>query len=170
MPFTSKWDNLHVWAKTLEGFPLIPTICYILNSSTFVPLCSILQGSSIYPASWERMQHELPWVLEKIMFSFIVGGSLLAVRDFYCIIQDYNVILWCLGTYVNLVSPTTLSKLSLEEDCAQWKVTGELLHTCALVAYYNIEFHSSINISVSKDTPSERYLFLRPCCALQILS
>lgn len=39
------------------------------------------------------MQQELTWVPEKIMFSFIVGGSLLAVMDFYCIIWDYNVIL-----------------------------------------------------------------------------
>ena len=110
------------------------------------------------------------WVLEKIMFSFIVGGFHLAVMDFYCIIQDYNVILWFLEPYVNLVSLTILSKLSLEDACAQWKVTREVPHACALVVHYNIGVNSSINISVSRDTPSEKYLSPSPCCALQILS
>lgn len=82
--------------KVFFSFPYFLSLA-ILNSLPPRPLPphSILQGLSIYPSSWEKMQQELTWVLEKIMFSFIVGGSLLAVMDFYCIIQDYNVILWC---------------------------------------------------------------------------
>lgn len=69
------------------------------------------------------------------MYSFVVGGSLLVLMDFYCIIKDYNAILWCLKPYVNLILPTTLSKLPLEEACAQWKVTREVPHTCATLQH-----------------------------------
>lgn len=155
---TSKWDNLYDWAKTLGGFPLTPAMCYILNCPPLVPLLSIFQGSSVYPSSWEKVQQDLTWVLEKIMFSFIVGGSLLAVMEFCCIIQDYNVVLWCQEPYGNLVSPTTFRKLPLEKECAQWKITGEVPHTCAHVAYYNFEVDSIINRSVS-GRPHQRDTF-----------
>lgn len=99
------------------------------------------------------MQQELTWVLEKIMFSFVVGGSPLAVEDLYCIIQNYNVLLWCLEPYVNSVSPAVLCELSLEENHAQCKVTEEVPTTPVLLWHFtNTEANSFINRSFSKVT------------------
>lgn len=83
------------------------------------------------------------------MFSFIVGGSPLAVEDLYCIIQNYNVLLWCLEPYVNLVSPAVLCKLSLEENHAQCKVTEEFpphLCSCGILKILKL-IVSSIDLS-----------------------
>lgn len=93
------------------------------------------------------------------MFSFIVGGSPLAVEDLYCIIQNYSVLLWCLEPYVNSVSPAVLCKLSLEENNAQGKVTEEVPTTPVLLWYFtNIEANSFINRSFSKVT-QQRSIF-----------
>lgn len=135
--------------KLWRGFLSSPTMCYIQNFLTFVPPHSVLQGSSVYAASWQRMQQELTWVLEKIMFSFVVGGSPLAVEDLYCIIQNYNVLLWCLEPYVNLVSPAVLCKLSLEENHAQCKVIEEFpphLGSCGILQILKL-IVSSIDLS-----------------------
>lgn len=92
------------------------------------------------------------------MFSFIVGGPPLAVEDLYCIIQNYNALLWCLELYVNSVSPAVLCKLSLEENHAQCKVTEEVPTPVLLWHFTNIEANSFINRFFSKVT-QQRSIF-----------
>lgn len=102
------------------------------------------------------MQQELMWVLEKIMFSFIVGGSRLAVMGFYCIIQDYNVILWChMSTWYHLPPLANfLRRRPLFSVRSQ-----ETLHTPVLLWHVTTLKLIVPSIYLSPRTPHQRPIF-----------
>lgn len=96
------------------------------------------------------------------MFSFIVGGSPLAVEDLYCIIQSYNVLLWGLEPYASSVSPAVLCKLSLEENHDQCKVTEEVPSTPVLSWHLQILKLIVSSIDLSPRSPIREVSFPEP--------